>query len=337
MSGATHLPHPSGTPDVLDSVDGPLADRARDLLARILPLELRDDRLDAWPAGATDHAVGAAAEGAGMAGTAGGTVDQPAAVVFDGDRLVVLVTGPVVEGRAELDALVAPDLADPAAVLTDAVRALEPGLVARGATAVQLWARPRTEGHEAAARALGAEPSRGLHQMRCRLPVDIEPLASRAYRPHDDLAAVRSVNNRAFASHPSQGGQSEDQLLATMAEGWFEPEGLRVHERDGRVAGFCWTKIHPGRPDPERPDTTSTPLGEIFVIGVDPDFHGRGLGAPMTAAGLSWLTDQGLATGMLYVETDNAPAVRTYEKLGFEIVRTDAAWLTPLPLSRPGS
>ena len=46
---------------------------------------------------------------------------------------------------------------------------------------------------------------------------------------------------------------------------------------DGRLAGFCWTKVH----DDEEP-----PLGEIYVIAVDPDFVGRGLGRALTVAGL---------------------------------------------------
>ena len=81
------------------------------------------------------------------------------------------------------------------------------------------------------------------------------------------------------------------------------------------IRDSCWTKIH----DAEA-------LGEIYAIGVDPDFHGQGLGVPMTAAGLDWLHAQGLQIGMLYVEGDNEPAIRTYQKLGFEIARTDMAW-----------
>jgi mycothiol synthase len=106
-----------------------------------------------------------------------------------------------------------------------------------------------------------------------------------------------------------------------MSEPWFLPEGLRLHERDGRLAGFCWTKVH------RRASAASgDDLGEIYVIGVDPEQHGRGLGVPMTAAGLHWLAQQGLASGMLYVEAGNEPAMRTYQRLGFSIVRTDRAW-----------
>ena len=58
----------------------------------------------------------------------------------------------------------------------------------------------------------------------------------------------------------------------------------------------------------------------------DPSMHGQGLGSPMTRAGLDWLAAQGIEHGMLYVESDNDPANRTYEKIGFHRHRTDRAY-----------
>ena len=83
--------------------------------------------------------------------------------------------------------------------------------------------------------------------------------------------------------------------------------------------GFCWTKIHRD----EQP-----PAGEIYVIAVDPDVAGTGLGRAMTLAGLDWLHGvAGLRRGMLYVDADNAPAVGLYRKLGFEVVLTRRLYL----------
>ena len=97
-------------------------------------------------------------------------------------------------------------------------------------------------------------------------------------------------------------------------EDWFDPAGFLLHEVDGRLAAFCWTKVH-GDHEP--------PLGEIYVIAVDPEFQGRGLGRELTLAGLEHLAEQGLQVGMLYVEDDNAAAVGLYRELGFHIHHDD--------------
>ncbi len=181
---------------------------------------------------------------------------------------------------------------------------------------VQLWIRHVRPGDDAVARRHGFEPYRDLWQLRCPLPRPRSTLTTRGFTPADLDDLVR-VNDRAFAWHPEQGGRSADDLLRTMAEPWFDPDGLRLLHLEDRLAGFCWTKVHADH-DP--------PLGEIYVIGVDPDFHGRGLGVPLTLAGLDWLTDRGLTEAMLYVESDNDPANATYRRIGFTHHHTDRAY-----------
>ena len=168
----------------------------------------------------------------------------------------------------------------------------------------------------------GLPHRRDVLQLRCPLPLpddgrDRRPVETRAFVPGSpDEAAWLEVNNRAFADHPDQAGATPERLHRLMAEPWFDPEGFRLYERDGRLAAFCWTKVHP-------PASGEPELGEIFVIGVDPDFQGLGLGWALTEAGLAWLAARGLPTGMLYVDATNTTARALYDRLGFVLHHVD--------------
>ena len=120
-----------------------------------------------------------------------------------------------------------------------------------------------------------------------------------------DADSVVEVNAAAFAHHPEQGAMDRDNLARRMAEPWFDPAGLLVAEDSAGVVGFHWTKQHDAR------------HGEVYVVGVAPGAQGRGLGRLLTLAGLHHLAGLGVEEVLLYVESDNAPALATYSRLGF--------------------
>lgn len=188
---------------------------------------------------------------------------------------------------------------------------------AQAGQSVQLWMERATDQDDTFAADLGFQPYRDLWRMQRPLPTDRSTIATRSFAPGADDDEFLQVNNRAFHWHPEQGGMTPADLADRMAESWFDAEGFRLHERDGRLAGFCWTKVHPDE---------TPPGGEIYAIAVDPDFHGQGLGKPMTLAGLDHLADLGLTVGFLYVESDNDPAVATYRSLGFDHHSTNRAY-----------
>jgi len=201
---------------------------------------------------------------------------------------------------------------------------------------LRLWAHgsDAAAGHLAAAH--GFHRIRRLYQLRRSLFAPLEPVhlpagvGLRAFDPARDVEAWLELNARAFADLPDQGGWTADDLTRRMAEPWFEPEGfLLAEDDDRRLLGFHWTKVHShaaareaggDRPSPGpaggRPDHHD-PIGEVYVVGVDPAARGRGLGRGLTLAGLHHLRDRGLSSALLYVDADNPAALALYRTIGF--------------------
>ena len=165
-------------------------------------------------------------------------------------------------------------------------------------------------------------PYRRLLNMRRSVPLDPTPqdvtpndaVPVRPFVVGQDEQAWLDVNNAAFGWHHEQGGWDLKTLRQRMSQPWFDPAGFLLHEREGRLAAFCWTKVHVNG------------VGEIYVIAVHPDFHGLGLGRALTVAGLRHLSNIGSNEAMLYVEADNTAAVKLYESLGFDTAHTDVAY-----------
>jgi len=203
----------------------------------------------------------------------------------------------------------------PASTGVDILRA---ALDAAGDGPVQVWRSAPTLGSDAEAARVGLKPTRDVLQIRRPLPAGLPwALAVRTFVPGRDEPTWLEVNNRAFAWHPEQVGWDLDTIASREREPWFDPSGFLLHEEGGRLAGFCWTKVHHDH-DP--------PLGEIYVIAVDPDFTGRGLGRDLVLAGLDHLAGLGLTIGMLYVDGDNATARALYDRLGFTLHHVDRVY-----------
>jgi mycothiol synthase len=209
----------------------------------------------------------------------------------------------------------------------DLVRAAVELIASEGGGHVHMWVNQPRPHHDRIAAAAGLKPGRVLYQMRRPLPVEDSlraggpAITTRAFGVGSDEEAWLEVNNRAFRWHPEQGGWDLATIKQREAEPWFDAEGFLLHvDGSDRIDGFCWTKIHA---DDE------PPLGEIYVIAVDPEAAERrpGLGKSLVIAGLDHLYGKGLRTGMLYVDAGNAKAVKLYIDLGFVVNHLDQAYV----------
>ena len=198
--------------------------------------------------------------------------------------------------------------------------ALARALVAQaGDRILRLWAHGDLPAAARLAAKAGFERTRTLLQLRRPLAGEIgeprvaEGVVIRTFRVGEDDEAWTALNRKAFASHPEQGSWTRADLEMREREPWFDPEGFFLADRDGRLAGFHWTKIHAPGSEPG----AGPAIGEVYVVGVDPGEQGTGLGRALTLIGLRYLRDRGLPAVMLYVDGDNTPALRLYESLGF--------------------
>jgi ribosomal protein S18 acetylase RimI-like enzyme len=60
-------------------------------------------------------------------------------------------------------------------------------------------------------------------------------------------------------------------------------------------------------------------IGEIYMLAVDPDYQGGGIGTALTEFALDWIKAAGMPVAMVETGEDagHAAARRTYEKVGF--------------------
>lgn len=190
---------------------------------------------------------------------------------------------------------------------------------------LRLWAHGDHPAAGALAASLGYRRVRSLWLMRRSLDDELpgfavpEGVVLRSFRPGQDDEEWVAVNAAAFASHPEQGAMTLQDLHARMAEPWFDAAGFLVAEDagSGGMLGFHWTKVH---------GDAHSPIGEVYVVGVSPAAQGRGLGRVLTLAGLHHLRDRGLHEVILYVEADNAAALKVYSGLGFTHADTDVMY-----------
>ncbi|MDQ1545530.1 MAG: mycothiol synthase [Actinomycetota bacterium] len=181
-------------------------------------------------------------------------------------------------------------------------------LLAGGSTL--FWAHGDAPAARALAASHGLEPVRELLHFvgevspSGRVAVDEGGGVIETFVPHKDEDEWVALNARTFAHHPEQGSVTRADLEQLEKESWFRADNFLVLLRDGVMIGYCWLKVEDDR-------------GEFYVVGVAPDHQGEHLGSLLFDAGLARLAELGIRSAHLYVERDNAAALRLYGSRGF--------------------
>ncbi len=233
--------------------------------------------------------------------------------------------------------------------------ALLEAIIARSNGGLLIWAHGDHAAARALARSHGLQPVRELLQLRAPVPASVpvpvpasasalasalalaaepvpgasagstsESITTDHFRSGVDDEAWLRLNARVFAHHPEQGAVTRADLAELRSEPWFDEADfllLRDGDHDGAMVGYCWLKIESASSDQrggsDQRSGSDQRGGEFYVVGVDPDRQGEGLGRRLMDAGFARLAERGIRTALLYVEADSIPAVRLYRSLGF--------------------
>jgi ribosomal protein S18 acetylase RimI-like enzyme len=134
-------------------------------------------------------------------------------------------------------------------------------------------------------------------------------LSLRAWTPVFD-SIQKAMNTDVYRSfYPDSWRVSQQKAVEDVCND--EDTNVWVAIEAGVSVGFVAVKIH-----------SENSMGEIYMVAVDPDFQGRGIGTTLTEFALNWMKNIGMTIAMVETGGDpgHAPARHTYEKVGFELL-----------------
>ena len=141
----------------------------------------------------------------------------------------------------------------------------------------------------------------------------------RSFQP-GDAALLTEVQNSAFASSWGFCPNTVEQIEYRSSMVNMSHQGICFLMDGEKTAGYCWTCLVP---------VNDSIRGMIGMIGVVPDYRGRGISSSILVAGMEALRYQNVADIGLQVDSSNTPGVRLYTSIGFQKVGT-LNWLERL-------
>ena len=133
-------------------------------------------------------------------------------------------------------------------------------------------------------------------------------LSLRAWTPVFD-SIQKTMNADVFqAFYPDNWRVSQQKAVKDVCAA--EDTNVWVAIDAGTTVGFVAVKLH-----------SEDNMGEIYMVAVDPDFQGRGIGSALIEFALEQMKEAGMSIAMVETGGDpgHAPARHAYEKSGFEL------------------
>jgi len=124
------------------------------------------------------------------------------------------------------------------------------------------------------------------------------------------------IQNRCFAGSWGYNVNIPAAIACRLSLGHGSPEDVVLTYQGDDVAGYCWTEVARSHDEPE---------GRIYMLGVAPEYRGKGISRRLLLAGLALLGSKGLQVSGLTVDSENEVACNLYRSAGFE-ARSSSLW-----------
>ncbi len=131
---------------------------------------------------------------------------------------------------------------------------------------------------------------------------------------------LTKIQNRCFAGTWGYKPNPVEEIIYRTNLSNCSPEDIVLTYDGDKVFGYCWTEItYKGEA------ANGEREGRIYMLGVDPDYRGMGVGKKVLLGGLNYLRSKGIQVAELTVDSENKVACALYWSVGFE-VWTSTLW-----------
>ena len=222
---------------------------------------------------------------------------------------------------------VSPELSIGRAVATGGVlepyrgRGLERDLIAtavnhsadRGAKVLHMQTSSTDSTVQEALRSAGFESVATYWNMRWEAaaapPIELpQGYVLRTFIPARDEESLTELQNAAFGDTWGFCPNTVEEVAFRVRMSRSDPEGILFIVDSDTPAAYCWTT---------RSENRFGSIGWISMVGVRPEYRREGIGRAALAAGMTFLKGKEVDGIELEMDSENVPARKLYDKLGF--------------------
>ena len=131
---------------------------------------------------------------------------------------------------------------------------------------------------------------------------------------------LTQLQNRSFTGTWGFNPNTVEEIIYRISLPNSSPDDIFLTFDSDKPVGYCWTRIESWEKKAPGEGT-----GRIYMLGVDPDYRGKGFGRQLLLVGLSYLKSKSLRVVELTVDSGNKVACALYKSVGFKLW-TSSLW-----------